>query len=63
MTYDDGYLAPDGADVVMLASYGVDGIVLRVPQLHAVCDRSLLGRPRIAIVGARGATPEGRRRR
>jgi DNA processing protein len=61
----DEYLAPARADVVTTASERVgiaNGLLLRFPQVHSVGDLSLLERPRIAIVGARKATPEGRRR-
>jgi DNA processing protein len=39
-----------------------NGLLLRFPEIHGVGDRSLIERPRIAIVGARKATKEGRRR-
>jgi DNA processing protein len=39
-----------------------NGLLLRCPQVYCIGDLSLLDRPRIAIVGARKATPEGRRR-
>jgi DNA processing protein len=61
----DEYVPPSRADVVALSSdrIGVtDGLLLKFPQIHAVGDISLVARPRIAIVGARKATAEGRRR-
>jgi DNA processing protein len=61
----DGHVAPDQEDVVTFESQRVgvtNGLLLRIPQLHGVGDLSLLDRPRVAIVGARKATQEGRRR-
>ncbi len=59
------YVPPDRADVVTFSSDRVgvtNGLLLKFPQIHAVGDISLVDRPRIAIVGARKATVEGRRR-
>lgn len=39
-----------------------NGLMLRFPQVHCVGDLALLDRPRVAIVGARKATPEARKR-
>ena len=64
-THNDGYTAPAQADVVTVASERVgitNGLLLRFPQIYSVGDLTLLERPRIAIVGARKATVEGRRR-
>lgn len=61
----DDYVPPDRASVVTLAAERVgitNGLLLRFPQIHGVGDLSLVERPRIAIVGARKATTEGRRR-
>src|SRR5262245_51973770 len=61
----DEYVPPDRAGVVTLGSdrIGVtNGLLLKFPQIHAVGDSSLVERPRIAIVGARKATLDGRRR-
>jgi len=64
MTADE-YVAPLRTDVVRFESQRVgvtNGLLLKFPQIHAVGDLSLIERPRIAIVGARKATQEGRRR-
>lgn len=61
----DQYEAPARADVVTFESQRVgvtNGLLLKFPQIHGVGDLSLIDRPRIAIVGARKATQEGRRR-
>ena len=61
----DEYEAPARADVVTFESQRVgvtNGLLLKFPQIHGVGDLSLIERPRIAIVGARKATQEGRRR-
>lgn len=61
----DEYVPPDRAHVVTLGSDRVgvtNGLLLKLPQIHAVGDTSLVERPRIAIVGARKASLEGRRR-
>src|SRR4051812_2353320 len=61
----DEYLPPDRANVVTIGSDRVgvtNGLLLSFPQIHSVGDLALLERPRIAIVGARKATQEGRRR-
>ncbi|MGN6106202.1 MAG: DNA-processing protein DprA [Kofleriaceae bacterium] len=59
------YTPPARADVATVASERVgitNGLLLRFPQIHSVGDLSLLERPRVAIVGARKASTEGRRR-
>lgn len=64
-THDDEYVPPAKVDVITMPSERVgvtNGLLLRFPQIHGVGDVSLLDRPRIAIVGARKATQEGRRR-
>lgn len=64
-TTHDEYVPPVRGDVVTVASERVgvtNGLLLRFPQIHAAGDLSLLERPRVAIVGARKATQEGRRR-
>lgn len=61
----DEYVPPNQTDVITIPSGRVgvtNGLLLRFPLLHAVGDLSLVDRPRIAIVGARKATAEGRRR-
>jgi DNA processing protein len=63
--HDDEYVPPARGDVVTVASERVgvtNGLLLKFPQVHAVGDLSLLEHPRVAIVGARKATQEGRRR-
>jgi DNA processing protein len=67
MTTDNGdeYTPPNRTDVVTLGSERVgvtNGLLLKFPQTHSVGDLSLLEMPRIAIVGARQASNEGRRR-
>ena len=64
-THDDEYVPPARGDVITVEAKRVgitNGLLLKFPQIHGVGDLSLLGRPRIAIVGARKATQEGRRR-
>ncbi len=64
-TRDAEYVPPARGDVVTVPSQRVgitNGLLLRFPQIHSVGDLALLERPRVAIVGARKATPEGRRR-
>src|SRR5262249_20578790 len=64
-TTDDEYVPPAKTAVVTLASERVgvtNGLLLRFPQIYSVGDLALLERPRIAVVGARKATQEGRRR-
>ncbi len=39
-----------------------NGLLMKFPQVHCVGDLSLLDRPRIAIVGARKASTEARKR-
>jgi DNA processing protein len=59
------YVPPNQTDVVTIGSdrIGVtNGLLLKFPQIHVVGDISLADRPRIAIVGARKATIEARRR-
>jgi hypothetical protein len=61
----DDYVPPARGDVVTISSDRVgvtNGLLLKFPQIHAVGDLSLVDRPRIAIVGARKASTEGRRR-
>jgi DNA processing protein len=61
----DEYVPPSRADVVALSSDRVgvtNGLLLKFPQIHAVGDIPLVDQPRIAIVGARKASAEGRRR-
>jgi DNA processing protein len=64
-SHGDEYVPPDRADVVTIGSERVgvtNGLMLRFPQIHAVGDLWLLEQPRIAIVGARKASIEARRR-
>jgi DNA processing protein len=64
-THDEEYVPPGKIDMLTVASERVgitNGLWLKFPQIHGVGDFSLLERPRIAIVGARKATQEGRRR-
>jgi hypothetical protein len=59
------YTSPPRTSVVTMPSVelGVtNGLLLRMPHVHCVGDRSLLERPRVAIVGSRKASQEGRRR-
>src|SRR4051812_46441166 len=61
----DDYNAPSRADIVdvQAARLGItNGLLLRFPRIYCVGDLSLLERPGVAIVGARKATAEGRRR-
>ncbi len=63
--HSDEYMPPAKADVVTVASERVgitNGLLLKFPQIHSVGDLELLDLPRVAIVGARKATIEGRRR-
>jgi DNA processing protein len=63
--HEHEYVPPPRADVLPIAAerLGVtNGLLLKFPQIHSVGDLSLLERPRVAIVGARKATQEGRRR-
>jgi DNA processing protein len=63
--HDHEYVPPPRTDVVAVAAERVgitNGLLLKFPQIHSVGDLSLLERPRVAIVGARKATQEGRRR-
>jgi DNA processing protein len=65
VSHGDEYAPPARADVVTIGSERVgvtNGLLLKFPQIHSVGDLSLVERPRIAIVGARKATVEGRRR-
>jgi DNA protecting protein DprA len=64
-THHHEYVPPMVTDVVTVASERVgvtNGLLLRFPEIHSVGDLALLDWPRIAIVGARKATVEGRRR-
>ncbi len=59
------YAPPDRGDVATVPAQRLgisNGLMLRFPQVHCVGDLSLLDQPRIAIVGARKATPEARKR-
>jgi DNA processing protein len=61
----DDYTPPDHAGVVTIPSERVgvtNGLLLKFPLIHSVGDLSLVEHPRIAIVGARKASIEGRRR-
>jgi DNA processing protein len=61
----EAYVPPPQATVVTVASQRVgitNGLLLRFPQIHSVGDLSLLELPRVAIVGARKASVEGKRR-
>jgi DNA processing protein len=61
----DEYVPPDRSDVVTTGSERVgvtNGLLLKFPQIYSVGDLSLVDQPRIAIVGARKASIEGRRR-
>ncbi len=63
--HDHEYVPPSRTDVVTIAAERVgvtNGLLLKFPQIHSVGELSLLDRPRVAIVGARKATQEGRRR-
>jgi len=62
---DEDYVSPEQVDVVTFESQRVgvtNGLLLRFPQIHAIGDLSLIDLPRVAIVGARKASVEGRRR-
>lgn len=62
---DDEYVPPDRANVITMSAVRVgvtNGLLLKFPEIHGVGDLALLERPRVAIVGARKATREGRRR-
>jgi DNA processing protein len=59
------YEPPHGDAVVAVDAQRVgitNGLLLRFPQVFCVGDLGLLDRPRVAIVGARKASTEGRRR-
>ena len=61
----DDYQPPLLADVATVPSERVgvtNGLLLRFPRIHAVGDLALLELPRVAIVGARKASADGRRR-
>jgi DNA processing protein len=63
--YGDAYEPPSEAAVHTVPSQQVgitNGLLLRFPQIHSVGDLSLLELPRVAIVGARKASVEGRRK-
>lgn len=63
--HGDAYEPPLGAAVHTVPSQQVgitNGLLLRFPQIHSAGDLSLLRLPRVAIVGARKASVEGRRR-
>jgi DNA processing protein len=62
---NDDYQPPAFAAVVTVPSerLGItNGLLLQYPQIHCVGNLGLLDQPRIAIVGARKATVDGRRR-
>jgi DNA processing protein len=62
---DDDYVPPAQVDVVTFDAQRIgvtNGLLLACPRIHAVGDLSLIDRPRVAIVGARKASIEGRRR-
>jgi DNA processing protein len=62
---DDEYVPPVQANVRTIPAQQVgvtNGLLLQFPQIHAVGDLMLLECPRIAIVGARKATQDGRRK-
>jgi DNA processing protein len=59
------YVPPERASVVEVAStrLGVtNGLFLKFPTVYCVGDLGLIERPGVAIVGARKATADGRRR-
>jgi DNA processing protein len=65
MTHGEAYVPPDKAAVVTFGAERVgvtNGLLLRFPQIHSVGDILLVEQPRVAIVGARRASQEGRRR-
>lgn len=65
MTHGEGYVPPDKAAVLTFGAERVgvtNGLLLRFPQIHSVGDISLVEQPRVAIVGARRASQDGRRR-
>src|SRR5690242_14135195 len=62
---DEDYVPPAQVDVVTFEAQRIgvtNGLLLAFPRIHAVGDLSLIDRPRVAIVGARKASIEGRRR-
>jgi len=64
-TRESDYVPPARTDVVSLEARRIgvtNGLLLSFPHVHAVGDLSLIDRPRVAIVGARKASLEGRRR-
>ena len=61
----DEYVPPPQANVRTIPAQQVgvtNGLLMRFPQIHAVGDLKLLELPRIAIVGARKASQDGRRK-
>jgi DNA processing protein len=59
------YSPPARDQVVTLPASRIgvtNGLLLQFPQVYCVGDLGLLDLPRVAIVGARKASPEGRRR-
>lgn len=57
------YVPPSEWTTLQTASFGFrDGFVLRVPELYAAGDLSLLTHPSVAVVGSRDASEEGCRR-
>jgi DNA processing protein len=62
---DEDYVPPAQVDVLTFEAQRIgvtNGLLLTFPQVHAVGDLSLIDRPRVAIVGARKASNEARRR-
>jgi DNA processing protein len=63
--HEPHYEPPSERSVVTVESSRVgvtNGLLLKFPQVYCVGDLALLDRPRVAIVGARKASLEGRRR-
>jgi DNA processing protein len=63
--HDADYVPPAQGDVVTFEAQRVgvtNGLLLAFPRIHAVGELSRIDRPRVAIVGARKASIEGRRR-
>ena len=59
------YVPPERSSVVEVASTRVgvtNGLFLKFPMVYCVGDLGLIERPGVAIVGARKATAEGRKR-
>jgi DNA processing protein len=63
--HDEEYVQPAQQDIISIDARRVgvtNGLLLKFPQIHGIGDLSLIDRPRVAIVGARKATREGRQR-